>query len=145
AGEANVDGTSDVFALGAILYETLTLFHLVPGQTSQQVNMNTLRGAYNAKITARFPDLDVPPELEEACVKATMPDREERMQSAMELHEAIERYLEGDRDVKRRRALAGKHTRTAIALVAEMSELSNPTHEQTKDLRGRAMREVMRA
>jgi serine/threonine-protein kinase len=144
AGDPTVDGRTDVFALGAILFETLTFFHLVPGQSSEQVNMTTLRGAYDARMVERFADLDIAQELEDACVAATLHDRSRRMASPMELHEAIERHLEGDRDLKRRRALASKHTRQAIALVAELSDGRLPKAE-AKATRQRALREILRA
>jgi eukaryotic-like serine/threonine-protein kinase len=142
-GASDVDARSDVFALGAMLYEILTLKHLVPGKTAKEIGTNTLMGRYDARISERLPELDVPPELEEACVRATALDRSQRMASAMELHDAIERYLEGDRDVKRRRGLAARHTRAAISAVAELAEASDP--EKAKAARARAVSEVTRA
>ncbi len=143
AGGMDVDVRSDVFALGAMLFEILTLKHLIPGKTGAEIGRATLIGAYDARISERFPDLDVAPELEEACVKATAHDKNQRLGSAMELHNAIERFLEGDRDVQRRRNLAGVHVRSAIAALAELSDAKTP--EAARDGRGRASREVMRA
>ena len=50
-----------------------------------------------ARASVRYPDADVPPELEAICVKATAL-REERIPGARELHAEIERFLDGDRD-----------------------------------------------
>lgn len=46
----------------------------------------------------------MPPELDAVCVRATERDPERRFPSAQELAEAIERNLDGDRDLERRRA-----------------------------------------
>jgi eukaryotic-like serine/threonine-protein kinase len=143
AGASDVDAKTDVFALGAILFEILTLNYLIPGSSSQEISRATLKKAYSARISQRYPDLDVPPELEEACVRATVYDRAQRTPSAMALHEAVERYLEGDRDATGRRSLAARHTRAAIAALAETAEATTP--DVARKARARAVREVSRA
>jgi serine/threonine-protein kinase len=67
----------------------------------------------DARPSVRSPDRDIPPELDELCVKATEFDRHKRIQTARELGESIERYLDGDRDVALRRQLARTHFETA--------------------------------
>jgi serine/threonine-protein kinase len=139
----SVGPASDIFALGAILFEILTLRHLVSGETNAAVTRATIAGQYDARIGKRFPDLEVPPELEAACVTATEVDPQKRFPRARDLADAIERYLEGDRDVLRRRVMAGKHTRAAIAALAESAEAKTP--ELAKGARSRAIREVNHA
>lgn len=99
-----VDERADVFALGALLFEILTHVPLVPFGPMEQMHAATLRGV-DARPSRRRPDADVPPELEAICVKATAaPDT--RYRTARDLHADLERYLDGDRDLAQRRALA---------------------------------------
>ncbi len=139
----SVGTQTDIFALGAILFEILTQRHLVPGDTNAVVTRNTIVGDYDARASKRFPDLDVPPELEAVCVQATDKDPSRRHERARDLADAVERYLEGDRDVARRRSMAGRHTRAAIAALAESVEAT--TAEAARAARSRAIREVNHA
>jgi serine/threonine-protein kinase len=139
----SIGPATDIFALGAILFEILTLRHLVPGESNVEVTRNTISGQYDARIAKRFPELDVPPELEAICVRATEIDPTKRFESARALADAIERYLEGDRDVARRRSMAGRHTRAAIAALAESVEAKSA--EAARAARSRAIREVNHA
>jgi eukaryotic-like serine/threonine-protein kinase len=139
----SVGPASDVFALGVVLFEILTLRHLVPGENNVEVNRNTLAGNYEARIARRFPELDVPPELEAICVRATDADIAKRHERARDLADAVERYLEGDRDVARRRSMAGRHTRAAITALAESAGAAAP--EAARAARSRAIREVNHA
>ncbi|MFT3772494.1 MAG: serine/threonine-protein kinase [Minicystis sp.] len=139
----SVGPASDIFALGAILFEILTLRHLVAGENNAEVTRATISGQYDARIGKRFPDLDVPPELEEICVTATALDPDKRFHHARDFADAIERFLEGDRDVARRRSMAGRHTRAAIGALAESVEAKTP--DAAKAARSRAIREVNHA
>ena len=99
---------ADIYALGAILFEILTRRALNVGRTAQDVLMATLKGS-EARPSLRAPERLVPPELEAICVRATALAPLDRYSSAREMHDAIEGYLDGDRDLGRRRTLAGKH------------------------------------
>jgi serine/threonine-protein kinase len=108
------DERSDVYSLGAMLFQILTLESLHTGQTGQELLRSTRRGA-DARARSRAPARDVPPELEAACVRATSIDAAKRFQRVHELTEAVERYAEGDRDLELRRRLAQQHTESAEA------------------------------
>lgn len=107
-----LDARSDVFSLGAILFEILTLERLRPKGDFEAMFMGILDGV-DARASARAPDRDVPPELEAACVRATLQRPEDRFGSARELHDAVERFLDGDRDIELRRRMAEEHARAA--------------------------------
>ena len=139
----SVGPTADVFALGAMLFEILTLRHLIAGETHADVTRATISGQYDAHIGKRFPELDVPPELEAICVTATAMDPRERYGRARDIADAIERFLAGDRDVARRRSMAGRHTRLAIAALAESVEAK--TSDAARAARSRSIREVNHA
>jgi serine/threonine-protein kinase len=77
--------------------------------------MKSALADFDARPSARAPDRDIAPELDELCVQATAMDRHKRIQTARELGERIERYLDGDRDLALRRQLARDHLAKARA------------------------------
>jgi eukaryotic-like serine/threonine-protein kinase len=109
-----VNTKADVYALGAILFEVLTLERLHEGSSSSEIIRSTQIGA-EARPSLRMPDRDVPPELEALCVHATTLDPDHRQLSARDLAEGVERYLDGDRDLELRRRLAESHIEAAEA------------------------------
>ncbi|NUP10873.1 MAG: protein kinase [Polyangiaceae bacterium] len=113
-----LDSRTDVYALGAVLFEILTQRPLHEGRSVVDLLSSTLSGA-DAKASARAPGADVPPELEAICERATMTNPEDRFTSARELSDAVERFLDGDRDLEVRRHLAAQHARTAEQLAEE--------------------------
>jgi len=109
---ADLDARSDVYSLGSLLFEILTLEPLHAKTSWKEMLFSTLNGV-SARPSRRAPHLDVPPELEAICVRATRGDPQHRYASARALHEAVERYLDGDRDVEARRKMAREHARRA--------------------------------
>ncbi|MGO8999468.1 MAG: protein kinase domain-containing protein [Polyangiaceae bacterium] len=135
-----LDARTDVYALGALLFEILALTPLHARGTSEQVMRATLEGV-DARASVRAPTRDIAPELDAICVRATAVRREDRFTSARELYEAIENFLSGDRDVERRRALAREHaSAAALATDRALAGGADAAVERT-----RAMREVSRA
>jgi serine/threonine-protein kinase len=105
----DVDGAADVYSLGLILFEILTL--------ERCRDVRQLYAPVDARTSVRAPDLDIPPELEAICVKATESLVPDRYPSARAIQEAIARYLEGDRDREQRRTVAAEHaSRARVAL-----------------------------
>jgi len=104
-GARPVGARADIYALGAVLFELLTGEPLHARSTMQGRIGSTIEGA-DARCHARVPDADVPPELEAICVRATAYDLEKRYPSVRALHDDVDAYLEGDRDLTQRRAMA---------------------------------------
>lgn len=139
-GAAHVNSRADVYSLGAILFELLCLEPLHARTTVAGKLSSTLEGA-DARASIRAPQRDVPPELEDICVKATALEPAQRFQSVGELIEAIEHFLDGDRDLEHRRRLAAEHAIAAAAAAQEaLAESVEPTESRRK-----ALREVARA
>jgi serine/threonine-protein kinase len=135
-----VSTAADVYALGSTLFEVLTLSPLHPGRSIREIAASTLRGV-DAKSVLRAAEHDVPPELEALVLGATKLDPEERISSARELHLAIERYLDGERDEALRREQAEGHAREA----ARLAEAAREERGSAQAARRAAMREIGRA
>jgi serine/threonine-protein kinase len=132
----SVTPRSDVYSLGAILFEILAHKALHEGTRTTDVVQSTLNGV-DARPSARAPDGDVPPELDAICVKATALLPAERYASARELHDAIEGFLDGARDVEMRRDLARGHARRALeaAARATSAKAADPDGDRTVALK----------
>ena len=132
------DPRSDVYSLGAILFEILALEPLHPRAELAVMIAATIAGV-DARVSVRCPGRDVPPELEALCVRATAVDPADRLARAADLHEAVERFLDGDRDLKLRRQAAARHA-AAAETAAERAFSSGAVAD-----RERALAEVGRA
>ncbi len=134
----DIDERADVFSLGAILFEMLTL-HLFYGQDNIVALSKAVRAGVDPRISHRFPALAIPPELEAIVVAACTFSREERLASVAEFANRLESYLEGDRNLGARRQAAGEHVARARALVRASTE------DASISQRAEAVREVSRA
>jgi serine/threonine-protein kinase len=134
-----VDPRTDVYALGGILFELLTLQPLHGTGTLAAMMKRALEGA-DARASVRAADREVPPELEEVCVRACAVDRAQRYASAREIADAVDAYLSGDRDLELRRALAMVHLDRARDASSRARVPDAPPSERTE-----ALREVGRA
>ena len=130
---------SDVYALGAMLFEVLTLQPLHRGPTITALLASTMKGV-EASPRACAPDLDVAPELDDICVRATALSAEDRYAGAKEMADAIDDYLDGQRDAEHRAQLAARHLESARRALSTKDE--GPEGDAA---RTRAMREVTRA
>jgi serine/threonine-protein kinase len=140
AETAAVDGRTDIYALGAILFEILTWEPLHRGSDVAELVASTRRGA-DTRASSRCPDRDVPPELEAICERATALAPEDRFASVHELSGEVERFLEGRRDVELRRDIAARH----VAEARRQADVALEGGPGADDARSHALGELGRA
>jgi serine/threonine-protein kinase len=131
---------ADIYALGAILFEILTLEMLHGSDSPVRMLRRALVGV-DARASRRAPDRMIPPELEAICVRATARNASDRYGSARELADAVEAHLAGNRDVVLRRELAQRHLTCAreAAAKALVEEASTADRAQALREAGRAI------
>ena len=103
-----LDARSDVWSLGAILYELLTLRPAFTGPNVYAVLYASVHGSPEDP-RERTPGLRVPDEVAEICTRALAHDPGDRFASASELSAAVEGFLEGSK----RREAAARHIEEA--------------------------------
>jgi serine/threonine protein kinase len=106
-GRALVDHRTDVYSLGATLYELLTLEPVFPGQDRQDLLRQI---ALTDPIPPRRWNRAVPPELETVVLKALAKNPAERYASAQELADDLQRYLD-NRPIQAKRPSVGQRVR----------------------------------
>jgi serine/threonine-protein kinase len=111
---------ADVFSLGAILFEILAGEPLHPH--GPEAIASTLARPGDSP-TRRAPDRSIAPELDAVCIAALANDPTDRP-SARELAHRVQSYLDGDRDLERRRALARQQLEIARAALADPARRS---------------------
>ena len=100
----DVSPAADVYALGAILFEILAGEALHPrGEAALATTLTQPQEAPALRNSER----PVAPELDAACFDALAEDPGKRP-TARQLGERVQKYLDGDRDLERRRILAAK-------------------------------------
>lgn len=134
-----VDHRADVYSLGAILFEILTLMPLHDVcWRGESIEATYLRA--DCRPSSRAPQRDVPPELDALCVRATMVDADQRLPTARDFAVEIERLLAGNRDLMTRRELAERHAAQAAELAAGFAHSDASLTD-----RGRALEQAGRA
>jgi serine/threonine-protein kinase len=116
-----VSGAADVYALGSILFEILAREPLHPRGGAAMPS--TLDENTPTSPAQRAPQRKIAPELDAACAAALAHDPKVRP-SARELGDRVQRYLDGDRDLERRRELAAEYLRRAEASLASNDRAS---------------------
>jgi eukaryotic-like serine/threonine-protein kinase len=109
-GDHDLDGRADVYSLGCILFEILTLTPLHP---RGQAGVATAIAGVDARASVRAADRDIAPELDRICVRATAVERGDRFATARDLARAVQSYLDGNRDTSLRQELARNELQSA--------------------------------
>ncbi|MDB4963095.1 MAG: Serine/threonine protein kinase PrkC, regulator of stationary phase [Myxococcales bacterium] len=110
---------ADIYALGCMLYEIACGEVLHGGRRSLTAILKPL----DARPSRIRPDS--PPELDAICEHATRLDPAERFSSARALGNAVQAFLDGDRDLAVRRELAVHHIAVAHAALARGDDPSS--------------------
>jgi serine/threonine-protein kinase len=105
---------ADIYALGSILFELLAGEPLHP--RGPNALPSTVGGEAVTSPAKRRPDRHVPPELDAIAVSMLLMDPAARP-TAKRVAERVEAYLDGDRDVARRKTMANDLVWTARALI----------------------------
>ncbi len=134
---AVVDRRVDIWALGAVLWELLTLRRLFLRDTDVDTMYAVLSGEIRPPSDYRS---DVPTELDEIVLKALQRNPEERWQSAREMGKALHRFLANQEELVGPAELAEwmaelfpngesrKHQLMEIARTTDASIASDPPH-----------------
>jgi serine/threonine-protein kinase len=92
---AEVDERSDIYSLGAILYEILTLQPPYVGKSPEEVMRMVVEGELVAPSERAPQGRAVPEELERLCLEATAYEKSDRVESAKLLQDRLEDWIEG--------------------------------------------------
>lgn len=106
-----IDGRVDLFALGIVMHEMLSLQHLFAGDS----DLGTVKKIMEMKIPSPAAERDdVPPALEEIVMRALERDRDRRFGSAAEMARALDDFVVASR----------LHMDEVAAFVREIEEMS---------------------
>ena len=132
ASLAPIGPATDVYALGAVLFEILSLQRYVQSKDALEATMLTLQGSEPRPSRRATPEVaaSIAPALDELCARALAVAPAERVPSARAFHDAIDQHLAGAHDLERRRAQAKVHLEAAL------------THPDTEAGRSAALREL---
>lgn len=90
AGRVSLDHRTDIYSLGATLYELLALEPPFPGQTRDQVLSQIL---HKEAISTRKMNRRIPVDLDTICMKAIDKDPDRRYQTAAQLADDLRKYV----------------------------------------------------
>lgn len=101
----DVDHRSDIYSLGATLYEWLTLSPPYPGETRERVIGKIMS---SDAVLTRTHNPEIPVDLETICMKAIERNRDRRYQAAGELRDDLRRFVAKRPILARRVGIGGR-------------------------------------
>jgi len=126
SGAADLDRRSDIYALGCLLYEMLTLYTAFEG-TGMDLLARVRKGDFQP-VETRNAKRRPPAPLAELCTRAMAPSRDERPATARELGDALRSWLDGRAERSRKHAeaeaLAAQGKDAASRYVALRAEIA---------------------
>ncbi|MBI2921994.1 MAG: serine/threonine protein kinase [Planctomycetes bacterium] len=131
---SEVDRRSDIYSLGAILFAILTFRPPIEARSLKDLLGKVRSGAVRppSSVVAA-----IPPELDAICLKALALRREDRFQTATELHDEIQLFLEGVKERERRQREARERVEAGRRWFARYRELRGEIEAQEKVVRER--------
>ncbi|MCC6737661.1 MAG: SUMF1/EgtB/PvdO family nonheme iron enzyme [Planctomycetia bacterium] len=129
----DVDERSDIYSLGAILYEILSLRAPVEGDSLEEVLTRVKTGAIvppSRGVSPARPAAAVPPELDAIVMKALALRREDRYPTARALHDDIQLFLEGVKEREHRARSARERVEAGRRWLARYREMKGAIDSQ---------------
>jgi serine/threonine protein kinase len=115
-----LDGRSDIFTVGTLFYEMVTLERLFVGES----DFSTLEKVRNADVVPPSTyNRDVPEELEEIILRALSKEVEDRFQSTAEFGEAVQTFMLNNEMSSARELSAFMKDKFQVELEAELRRL----------------------
>ena len=118
-----IDERTDVFGLGAILYELLTYRPPYEARSARELLDKASVGEI-VPPAKRAPRNRVPPSLESICLRALALAKEDRFENANAFHEALQVWLDGTAETERQRQEAEQLVRSGKDKVSDLRRLS---------------------
>ena len=131
-----LDARSDVWSLGAVLYELLTLRPAYEAPNVYALMYRAMSGPPEDP-RARAPQRNIPEEISQVCLQALARERQDRFATATELAVAVEAFLAGSK----RREAALRHVAEAEGAWARYGALA--TEREELAARERALDEAL--
>lgn len=91
--ELNLDARSDIYSMGTVLYEILTLEPMIEGTTITELMDNINKGNF-VPPSKRAPDRNIPHQLEEICMKCVQVDPAKRYRKVSDFIDDIREFRE---------------------------------------------------
>jgi cytochrome c peroxidase len=88
-----IDRRTDLYAMGIVLWESLTLEYLVRGESASARLKRLLTSGGVPRVSSLVPDID--PKLDDLVAKALDRDPDQRFQTASEMRDALEAWIAG--------------------------------------------------
>ena len=126
-----LDPRSDVYGLGLILYEILTLKTAFNAPSPKAAMMATVRADF-LRPRAAAPTRNIDKDLEAICLKAMAKNPDHRFPTAWELFLQVEAFLQGRLERERRVAFAEERVARARGLVEELEALRERAEEAAR-------------